>query len=116
MFQRRRPTRAQTPHERIHARSEDASFESSVDTSSDQDEYQDEDIDFRAEKIADKASLNIPWGRQWTYTLRVLASRLQLPDQFSHCCGLNSQSRFPTPLARTRLVEVSSCSLIVTSG
>jgi hypothetical protein len=106
-------THSPDSHERIRPRRDDeASSESSSDSSSKQDEYQDEDIDDRAVKIADQASLSIPWGRQWTYTLRVLSSRLQLPKCFSKWCGLVSPSRLPTPLARSRLVEVRSSPLL----
>lgn len=106
-------------HERILTRNEeDASVGTSVDSSRKQDEYQDEDIDdrytkfylssspVRAEKIADIASLSIPWGRQWTYTLRALAVRLQLPESFFNFFSLNSQSLLPIPFASSRLVEV----------
>lgn len=69
----------------------------------------------RAEKIADQASYNIPYGRQMIYVLRVLKARLDI--SLFDCCFANtsifSSRLLPTPLAKTRLIEVLQTGLVV---
>lgn len=65
----------------------------------------------RAEKIADKASYNIPFGRQLIYTLRVLKARLRIPVLEAFFPEVASSRLLPTPLAKTRLIEVSDSTI-----